>query len=176
MGMDFQAIGNYLQRLRREKGLTQAELGERMGVSPQSVSGWERAESLPDTALLPELALLYGVSVDEILGGGTGAWRFRRKVTVAQMGEALSCIERMGMLLGRDHFMYRTMVDALNRRMNSDLEPAFIYPAVWDAYVAEALIECVRQGDYVEPADVSANIRSEKPREWLLRWLREQGR
>lgn len=174
--MDTRAIGSYLQRLRHEKGLTQAELGERMGVSPQSVSGWERAEFLPDTALLPELALLYGVSVDEILGGGSGAWRFRRKVTVAQMREAMSCIERMGMLLGRDHFMYRTMIDALNARMHSDLEQAFSSPAVWDAYVAEALIECVRQGDYVESADVAANIRSPKPRAWLLRWLEEQGR
>lgn len=173
--MDLRVIGSYLQRLRHEKGLTQAELGERMGVSAQSVSAWERAESLPDTALLPQLALLYGVSVDEILGGGSGAWRFRRKVMVAQMWEAISCIERMGMLLGRDHFMYRTMVDALNARMNSELEPAFNNPSIWDAYVAEALIECVRQGDYVELADAAANIRSERPREYLLQWLRENG-
>lgn len=173
--MDLRAVASYLQRLRHEKGLTQAELGERMGVSAQSVSSWELAKSLPDTALLPELALLYGVSVDEILGGGYGAWWFRRKITVAQMGEAVSCMERMGMLLGHDHFMYRAMVDALNRRMNSDLEAAFSSQTVWDAYVAEALMACVRQGDYVELADVAANIRSEKPREYALRWLREQG-
>lgn len=173
--MDLQAIGAFLQKLRKEKGLTQAELGERLGVSAQSVSNWERAESLPDTQLLPELALLFGVSTDEILGGGSGAWRFRRRVTVSQMWEAISCIERMGMLLGRDHFMYRTMVDALDTRMNSAIEPAFSSSNIWDAYVCEALLECARNGDYVEIADVSSSIRSEKPRDWTISWLKEHG-
>ena len=174
--MDVNAIASYLQSLRKEKNLTQAELGERLGVSAQSVSNWERAESLPDTALLPELAMIYGVSVDEILGGGSASWRYRRRVTVSQMWEAVSCIERLSQLLGRDHFMYRTMVDALDARMNSSIEPAFGNPVVWDAYVCEALIACVRDGgDYVDVGDVEANIHSDKPREWTVRWLREKG-
>ncbi len=174
--MDVQAIGSYLQSLRKEKNLTQAELGERLGVSAQSVSNWERAETLPDTALLPEIAMIFGVSVDEILGGGSAAWRFRRRVTVSQMWEAIACIERMGMLLGRDHFMYRAMVDGLNARMNSDIEPAFSNAVVWDAYVCEALLACVRDGgDYVDIADVEASIKSEKPREWTIKRLREMG-
>ena len=174
--MDTTAIASYLQALRKEKGLTQSELGERLGVTAQSVSNWERAESLPDTALLPELAMIYGVSVDEILGGGSASWRFRRRVTVAQMWEAMVCIQRLSQLLGPDHFFFRTMVDALNERMNSDIEPAFSNPTVWDAYVCETLIACVRDGgDYVDIGDVAANIKSEKPRQWTIRRLRELG-
>ncbi len=174
--MDMNAIASYLQSLRREKGLTQAELGERLGVTAQSVSNWERAESLPDTALLPELAMIYGVSVDEILGGGSASWRFRRRVTVAQMWEAMTCIQRLGQLLGPDHFFFRTMIDALNKRMNSDIEPAFGNPVIWDAYVCETLIACVRDGgDYVDISDVEVNIKSEKPRQWTVNWLREHG-
>lgn len=46
--MDTNVIANYLQTLRKEKNLTQAELGERPGVSAQSVSNRERAESPPN--------------------------------------------------------------------------------------------------------------------------------
>ena len=174
--MDTSAIASYLQTLRKEKGLTQSELGERLGVTAQSVSNWERAESLPDTALLPELAMIYGVSVDEILGGGSASWRFRRRVTVAQMWEAMACIQRLGQLLGYDHFFFRTMIDALNQRMNSDIESAFSNPVIWDAYICETLIACVREGgDYVDIGDVKTNIKAEKPREWTIRQLRELG-
>ena len=173
--MDTKAIASYLQSLRKEKNLTQAELGERLGVSAQSVSNWERGESLPDTALLPELAMIYGVSVDEILGGGSAAWRFRRHVTVAQMWEAMTCIKRLSELLGHDHFMYRTMIDALDTRMNSDIESTFSNPNYWDAYVTEMLLDCVRHGDYVDIGDVQANIRNAKPREWTIKFLREMG-
>lgn len=174
--MDTNAIASYLQTLRKEKGLTQSELGERLGVSSQAVSNWERAESLPDTALLPELSMIYGVSVDEILGGGSASWRFRRRVTVAQMWEAMTCIQRLSQLLGSDHFFFRTMIDALNERMNSDIEPAFSNPVVWDAYVCETLLACVRDGgDYVDIGDVEANIKSEKPRQWTVKRLRELG-
>jgi len=173
--MDMNAIASYLQTLRKEKGLTQSELSERLGVSSQAVSNWERAESLPDTALLPELAMIYGVSVDEILGGGSASWRFRRRVTVAQMWEAMTCIKRLSELLGHDHFMYRTMIDALDKRMNSDIESTFSNPNYWDAYVTEMLCDCVRHGDYVDIGDVEANIQNPKPREWTVRWLREHG-
>lgn len=55
-----------LRRLRQEKGLTQEQLANRLGVSVQSVSRWECATTLPDVMLLPELARLYGVTVDDL--------------------------------------------------------------------------------------------------------------
>lgn len=55
-----------LKRLRCEKGLTQEQVAHRLGVSPQSVSRWECAATLPDVMLLPELARLYGVTVDDL--------------------------------------------------------------------------------------------------------------
>ena len=173
--MDMNAIAAYLQTLRKEKDLTQAELGERLGVSAQAVSSWERAESLPDTSLLPELALIYDVSVDEILGGGSAAWRYRRRVTVAQMWEAMECIRRLSQLLGQDHWMYRTMIDALDKRMNSEIEATFGNPRFWDAYVVEMLSGCVQNGDYVELRDIEANIKSENPKKFILNHLRSRG-
>ena len=60
-------IANRLQKLRKEKGYSQEQLAEALGISRQAVSKWERAESSPDTDNLICLAKLYGVSLDELL-------------------------------------------------------------------------------------------------------------
>ncbi len=57
-----------LSRLRREKGLTQAELGEKINYSDKSVSKWERGEGVPDLQVMIALSDLYGVSIDEMTG------------------------------------------------------------------------------------------------------------
>ena len=59
-------IGNKIKQLRYKAGLTQEQLATVLGVSPQSVSKWENAVSLPDIMLLPLLAVEFGVSVDEL--------------------------------------------------------------------------------------------------------------
>lgn len=59
---------NNLIRLRKEKGLSQEELADKLSVSRQAVSKWERGEALPDTDNLIRLAKLYNVSIDELVG------------------------------------------------------------------------------------------------------------
>lgn len=175
MNLNSASIGTYLQQRRRLHGLTQSELGERLGVTAQSVSHWERGESLPDTALLPDLAQILQTSVDELLGGGSCAWLGRRRITVEAMREAVWCFQRLRALLGADHFMYRTVIDALDQRMNSAIEAAFSDETALDAYTCEALMECVRHGDYVDATDVRAHIASAGPRQFTLDFLREKG-
>ena len=60
-------IANRLVTLRKKNGLSQEELADRIGISRQAVSKWERAESSPDTDNLIALARLYDVSLDELL-------------------------------------------------------------------------------------------------------------
>ena len=67
--IDKEKFGAFLARLRKEKGLTQKELAERLFVSDKAVSKWERSLSLPDVALLLPLADCLGVSVTELLRG-----------------------------------------------------------------------------------------------------------
>ncbi|MDO5738220.1 MAG: helix-turn-helix transcriptional regulator [Eubacteriales bacterium] len=64
--MDYQALANNIQRFRKSKNLTQDQLAEQIGVSSQAVSKWENGASCPDIALLPELAKIFEVSIDEI--------------------------------------------------------------------------------------------------------------
>lgn len=68
--MDTTKIAEQIYALRKAKGLTQNELGERVGVSFQAVSKWERGETLPDITVLPDLARVLETSVDNILSGG----------------------------------------------------------------------------------------------------------
>ena len=60
-------IAQRLAAMRREKGYSQEELANRLGLSRQAVSKWERAESSPDTGNLIALADLYGVTLDELV-------------------------------------------------------------------------------------------------------------
>lgn len=60
-------ITERLTQMRRAKNMSQEELAEKLGVSRQAVSKWERAESAPDTDNLIALAKLYGVTLDELL-------------------------------------------------------------------------------------------------------------
>ncbi len=164
-------IGQFIYEGRKQQSLTQAELGERLGVSPQSVSNWERGESLPEISLLPDLAGILRCSVDAILLGGDGSIGFRRHVTVSQMREAVEAISRIGMLLGHDHFIYRTMVDALNARMHTEIEPAFTDTHLMEVLTVECLLACVQQGDYVDPRDVQTHLKESKARRVLLNVL-----
>ena len=60
---------NRLLKYRKDSGLSQEELAEKIGVSRQAVSKWERSEASPDTDNLIRLAELYGISLDELLTG-----------------------------------------------------------------------------------------------------------
>ena len=68
MIFDMHHIGRTIARLRREHNMTQMQLADEMNVSFQAVSNWERGQSMPDISKLPELAELFSVSIDELLG------------------------------------------------------------------------------------------------------------
>ena len=175
MNMNPKEIGLFIQSLRKEQGLTQAEVSERLHVSPQSVSNWERGESLPDITLLPDLAYILRCSVDAILSGGKGCGGYRRHVTVAQMWEALSCLDRMGQLLGQDHFIYDCIIKALDERMNTTIELAFSDPHIFEVFVVEFLHSCATSGDYIDPRDVEAHLKPSRARDSLMNALEECG-
>ena len=59
-------IGNKIKQLRSKAGLTQEQLAVKLGISPQSVSKWETAVTMPDITLLPALAGELGVTIDEL--------------------------------------------------------------------------------------------------------------
>lgn len=64
--MNDYAFGNFLYSLRMEKGLSQAQLGEMLGVTNKAVSKWENGSAKPNTVLIPQIAEIFGVTVEEL--------------------------------------------------------------------------------------------------------------
>ena len=67
--MDMQKIGSFLAELRKEKNLTQDELGAQIGVTNKTISRWETGNYLPPVEMLQTLGDNFGVSIIEILNG-----------------------------------------------------------------------------------------------------------
>lgn len=67
--MDLIKIGKYIAGKRKEVGLTQRQLADKLGMSDKSVSKWERGVCLPDVALYSDLCGILGISINEFLAG-----------------------------------------------------------------------------------------------------------
>ncbi len=152
--MNASEVGKQIQLLRKVKGLTQNELGERLGVSFQAVSKWERGETLPDTALLPDLAAVLETSIDNILLGSQRVGSFRRRIKIAQIREAVDCLVHLGELLGKDNAFYLGAIEGVDRKMNLDMETYLYDDFTKEALIAEAAIQCIQNGDYLDLSDI----------------------
>ena len=64
-------IGEIISSLRKEKGMTQTDLAEKMNVTDKAVSKWERNLSCPDVNSIPKLAEVIGTTVEELLNAQT---------------------------------------------------------------------------------------------------------
>ncbi len=67
--MEKKTMGAFLAALRKTHGYTQQEIADKLNISNKTVSKWERDEGCPEIMMLPAIAELYGVTVDEILRG-----------------------------------------------------------------------------------------------------------
>ncbi|MBR5137655.1 MAG: helix-turn-helix transcriptional regulator [Clostridia bacterium] len=63
------SLGKRIATLRKEKGMTQDDIAQKLDVSSQAVSKWENDQTCPDISLLPRLANILGITVDELLSG-----------------------------------------------------------------------------------------------------------
>lgn len=67
--MNQKKIGQFLKELRKEKGITQEQLSEILGISSRSISRWENGINMPDFDLVIEITKYFEISVDEFLDG-----------------------------------------------------------------------------------------------------------
>ena len=77
--MKQKTLGMMISSLRKEKGMTQLELAEKMGVTDKAVSKWERDLSYPDLHSIPKLAEIFGVSVEDLMQNRLESQREEKK-------------------------------------------------------------------------------------------------
>ena len=167
--MDMNKVGNQILILRKQKGLTQSELGDRLCVSYQSVSKWERGETLPDTAILPDLAQVLGTTIDFILLGGEKMIEYKGCIKIADLIKGLKSLESMGILLGKENIIYQSAIQGINTNMNTDIETAFVDDYVFEAFLAEAAIQSLMMGAYIDVTDVKNNFKHDHFKQIVLK-------
>ena len=130
-------IAENLKRLRQNRGLTQEQLAERLGVSFQSVSRWENGLSYPDIELIPEIAAFFEVSTDVLMGVEKATMeqnlaREKKYLRVHDFGSAEE---------------YLAFVEDLHRRYPHDAEilVALVYALSGDAARSEEMRRYIRE-------------------------------
>ena len=161
MTIDSNKVGEQISTLRKIKKLTQNELGERLNVSFQAVSKWERGETLPDTSILIDLANVLETTVDNILNGGEKIMNYKKKIKVSDMREGINCLERVGLLIGKDNLIYRYAINGINEKMNMDIEEYFSDDYKRECLIAEAILQNLKAGAYIDISDVRKNFKYE---------------
>lgn len=181
MKTDPMKTGRRIYTLRKSLGMTQNQLADRLQVSFQAVSKWERGETLPDVALLPDLAEVLETTIDNLLtenerpGGRKPKEEFTRTATVAQMREGIECFVRMGELLGKDCIYYYAAIGGVNLRMNADMEEHLSNPEHKEICVLEAAIQNMMNGVYFEPEDLRTGFRVPRVTEMALEFAKKYG-
>ena len=67
--MDMAKMGSFLAELRKEHNFTQADLGEKLGVTNKTISRWETGNYMPPVEMLEELSNMYNMTINELLSG-----------------------------------------------------------------------------------------------------------
>ena len=161
MSLDLQTIGYQIQSLRKTKGYTQNQLGDLVGVSFQAVSKWERGETLPDIGTFVTLAEVLDTSIDNLLHGGKKITEYKGRKTIDEVKKGINCLIEMGNLLGRENLLYRCAISGIDEKMNMEIEEYLSKPYTYEAMVAEAAIQCIRSGYYIDAKDIEKGFISE---------------
>ena len=100
---------------------------------------------------------------------------YRGKVTVSQMTDGLRALKHMGELLGQDNALYRCAVDGINTGMNTNIEDAFSDDRVFEAFLAEMIIQSLMAGKYVDITDVRNGFADAHFRDIVLNYCARYG-
>ena len=131
------SIGENIARLRKEKGWTQAELGEKLGVSNQAVSKWELGMTMPDISLIIPLAIIFQISADELLDGK------QKKTDVGQSELDEHCDDHLEIdeqsLESKEQYIWRYSKDELNafyRVTRKKYIMVFVLTRIFELFIA----------------------------------------
>lgn len=134
-------IGQFIKKLRKEKGMTQIQLAEKLNISFQSVSKWEIGETLPDTNILLALCNELDTTVDTLLNGGIILNKTRKVIKVEAIVEGFKYLEKVKNAFGEQSYFYKGIVEGISTKMNFDFEetlkvnPEVLYTEVVIGYL-----------------------------------------
>ena len=146
-------IGKIIKEARTKKNMTQLELADRMGVSYQAVSNWERGNSMPDIAKIPDLARQLDLDIKELLGDEDGQVTEAVRKTIDEPEAALSAEElaEVAPILPPEELKEKTEKTVQNEKI--DLKALIpLAPFLDDEYMEEL----IRSADLSDLDDIFA--------------------
>lgn len=138
-------VGNFICELRKSKGLSQTELGEKLNVTNKAVSRWETGRGLPESSLLLPLAQVLGVTVDEILRGElitSKAELTKAHVSYTENRDERKEIQKLNVLLDYRGIKKQLIRDSLI------VIPTFIFICLWLYIGLNPNIDLTPSADY----------------------------
>ena len=135
--MDFN-LGSVIKRLRNEQGVTQDVLAEYLGISYQAVSKWETGTTLPDIALLPKLAVFFGVRIDELFS-----------VNHEDELERIDAMLQRETMTDQNYVYAKRILDGILRESPKDVGAMKRYAKV---YLAKTNVDMIAAGRMLEQA------------------------
>lgn len=175
MSVNILKIGKYIHELRKRKNITQNQLGERLNISYQAVSKWERGEALPDTSLLLDLAAILETTVDNILNGGERLMNFNKKISVRDIKTGIDNLSDLGSLIGRDNTIYTGLIEGINNKMNIDVEECFCDSFKKEALIAEIIVQNLNNGAYVDLSDAQSCLEHDHWKNTVTKYANKYG-
>ena len=153
-------IGLFIKKLRKEKGLTQTGLAEKLNISFQAVSKWENGETLPDTAILLDLCNELDTSVDTLLNGGVVINKNRKLIKVENIVNGFNHLASLKDCFGENSTFYKGIIKGISTEMNFNFEEALsVNPQV---LYTEVVIQYILNGYVVDIEEARAWINNEK--------------
>lgn len=153
-------IGLYIKKLRKQKGMTQQQLADKLNVSFQAVSKWENGETLPDVALLLDLCNELDTTADILLNGGVAINKNRKTIRVENIVQGFEHIAQLKDYFGEHSTFYQGIVQGISDRMNFDFEETLT--ANPQVLYAEAVIQYLLGGYRVDIDEARQWITNEK--------------
>lgn len=144
-------IGLYIKKLRKEKGLTQQQLADKLNVSFQAVSKWETGETLPDTGLLLNLCNELSTTADALLNGGIIINKNQKMIRVENIVEGFTHITALKEKFGEDSPFYKGILEGISSKMNFNFEdalytnPEVLYTEVVINYLLNGYTVCIEE-------------------------------
>ena len=144
-------IGLYIKKLRKEKGLTQQQLADKLNISFQAISKWETGETLPDTGLLLDLCNELGTTADALLNGGTIINKNQKLIRVENIMGGFAHIAALKDEFGEDSPFYKGIMEGISSKMNFNFEetlynnPEVLYTEVVINYLQNGYTVCIEE-------------------------------
>lgn len=155
--MNLSAIGAYIALLRRNRGFTQRELANRLGVSCQAVSKWENGENLPDAGILLPLSEALHTTADALLSAGVH--RLRQPIDMGQLLAGASALTTAVTTFGTTSPIGQAIDTALRK-----LDISLSEPQGREQLLTEAILHQLREGATIADSVLDTAILDESLR------------